>query len=220
MHLHNYFQTIHWALLQTFYQSNWIWKVNGRLQLQKIPTHQCTKMSRREKLFFLTRNFQSRQNSTIWNLAFSRPLRILLKPWTLSFKKNTIIARTVSQLKCLKKLKKSRFTLQMKDLILRSLVRIWDPFSKEMLVINSEYCWEEKDLTNQKLLTTLSANTLSWCTQTWLSTISWATRRLHSCVAFFCFEAQVSRHYNYWTTHELSDFYQPAIQITAQKLFS
>ena len=35
MHLRNYFQPIHWALLQTFYQSNWIWKANGRLQFRK-----------------------------------------------------------------------------------------------------------------------------------------------------------------------------------------
>ena len=69
-----------------FYQSNWIWKVNGRLQFQKYPTHQCTKMSRRESLYFLTRNFQSRQNSTIWTLIFSLPLQILLKPGTLWFK--------------------------------------------------------------------------------------------------------------------------------------
>ena len=30
--LHNYFQTKHSALLKSFYQSNWIWKVNGTLQ--------------------------------------------------------------------------------------------------------------------------------------------------------------------------------------------
>ena len=41
--------------------------------------------------------------------------------------------------------------------------------------------------TNQNLLTTLSAYTLSWYTRTWLSTISSATRRLHWCVAFFLF---------------------------------
>ena len=55
MHLHNFSQTKHWALLQTFYQSNWIWKVNGRLQFQKDPTHQCTKLLPRENLCFLTK---------------------------------------------------------------------------------------------------------------------------------------------------------------------
>ena len=71
-------------------------------------------MSRKEKLCFLTRNFQSRQNSTIWNLVFTLPFRILLKPWTLSFKKDTILAKIVSQLKCLEERKKFRFTLQKK----------------------------------------------------------------------------------------------------------
>ena len=31
------------------------------------------------------------------------------------------------------------------------------------------------------------------------------------------FEAQVWRHYNYWTVHELSDIWQPAFQTAAQK---
>ena len=40
------------------------------------------------------------------------------------------------------------------------------------------------DLTNQNLLTTLSAYTLSWDTPTWLSTISLATQKFHCCVDF------------------------------------
>ena len=66
-----------------------------RLQFQKYPTHQRTKMSRRENLYFLTTNFQSRQNSTIWNLVFTLPLWINLKPWTLSFKKDTNTVKIV-----------------------------------------------------------------------------------------------------------------------------
>ena len=124
---------------ELFYKfSTWIWKANGRLQFRENLTHQGTKKSRRENLCFSTRNFRIRQNSTIWNLVFTLPLRILLKPGTLSFKKNTITAKTVSQLKCLEERKKSRFTLQMKDLFLHSLVRIWDTFSEVMLVMNLE----------------------------------------------------------------------------------
>ena len=117
---------------QLFYRfltkRNWIWKVIGRLQFQKYPTHQCTKKSRREKLCFLTRNFRNGQNSIIWNLVFTLPLRIMLKPWTLSFKKDTTTAKTLSQLKCLEERKKLRFTLQMKDLVLQSLLRIYNTF--------------------------------------------------------------------------------------------
>ena len=101
MHLRNFFQPIHWVLLQNFYQINWICKANMRLKFRKYTTHLCTKMSRRENLCFLTSNFQSRQNYTIWNLGFTLPLRILLKRWTLSFKKDTSTAKTVSQLLCL-----------------------------------------------------------------------------------------------------------------------
>ena len=95
-------------------------------------------MLRRENLSFLTRNFQSCQSFIIWNLVFTLPLRILLKLWTLSFRKDTILAKTVSQLKCIEERKKLRFTLQMKDPVLHSLVRIWDTFSEFMLVMNLE----------------------------------------------------------------------------------
>ena len=64
-------------------------------------------MSRRWNLRFLTKKFQSGQNSTVWNLVLTLPLRILLKPSTLSFKKNTITAKILSQLKCLEERKKN-----------------------------------------------------------------------------------------------------------------
>ena len=67
---------------------------------------------------FWQKNFQSHQNSITWNLVFTLPLRILLKPWTFSFKKDTITAKTVSKLKCLEERKSLRFTLQMKHPVL------------------------------------------------------------------------------------------------------
>ena len=73
-----------------------------------------------EDLCIFQKNVQGRQNSTIWSLVFTLPLRIMLKPWTLSFKKDTITVKTVSQLTCLEERKKLRFTLQMG---LQSLVR-------------------------------------------------------------------------------------------------
>ena len=177
-------------------------------------------MSKRGYSCFLTRKFQSCQKSIIWNLAFTFPLRILLKSWTLSFKKDTITSKIVSQSKCLEEGKKLRFTFQMKDLVLHSLVRIWDTFSEVLLEMILEQCWEEKDLTNQTLLTTLSAYTLSRYTRNWLSTISLTTRRLHCCVVFLFFEAQGWRHHNYWTVIELSDIKQPTIQTIARNLIS
>ena len=47
-------------------------------------------------------------------------------------------AKTVSKLKCLEERKKFRFTKQMKDPVLHSLLRIWDTFSEVMLVMNLE----------------------------------------------------------------------------------
>ena len=50
----------------------------GSCNFRKNPTHFCTNVSRRENSCFLTRSFRSYQNSTIWNMGFALPLRILL----------------------------------------------------------------------------------------------------------------------------------------------
>ena len=81
------------------------------------------------------------------------------------------------------------FTLQMKDLVVHSLVQTWDTLSLAMLAVNLEWCWEEKDLTNQNLITTVSAYTLSWFKGTRLSTILLAARKFHCCLAFFLFQS-------------------------------
>ena len=75
-----------------------------------------------EKFMFFDKKFSTSSEFTIWNQFFNLPLRILLKRCTLSFKKDTITAKTVSQLKCLEERKKLRLTLQMKDLVLHFLV--------------------------------------------------------------------------------------------------
>ena len=122
-----------------------------------------------------------------WNLVGTLVIPIVLKPRTRSFKTHTIAANVVAQSKCLDECKKLRFTLQVKDLVLQSLVRTWHIFSVAMLAKNSVWYWEEKDLTNVNLLTTLSAYTFSWSTRTWLCTISLATQKIHSFVAFLYF---------------------------------
>ena len=59
-----------------------------RFQYRKYPTHLRTKRLQRESSCFLTKNFRIRQISTIWNLVFAFPLRIILKLRKLSFKKD------------------------------------------------------------------------------------------------------------------------------------
>ena len=108
-------------------------------------------------IMFLTRNFQSRQNCIIWNLIFTLPIGISLRPWTLSFKKDPITMKTVSRLKCLEERKKLRYTVQMKYLVLHSSVRTWHTYSAVILALKLERCWEEKDPENQNLLPIFSA---------------------------------------------------------------
>ena len=58
---------------------------------------------------------------------------------------------------------------------------------KAMLAMNVDWCWEEKDFTNQNLFTTSSAYTLSRYRENWLSTILLTTQKLHCCVVFLFF---------------------------------
>ena len=63
---------------------------------------------------FFTNNFQGRQNFPTRKLVFTLSLRILLKSWTLSIKKDMITAKIASQLKCLIERKNLKFTSQEK----------------------------------------------------------------------------------------------------------
>ena len=81
----------------------------------------------------------------------------------------------VSQLKCLEEVKKLRITMQMKNQFLSSLVRTRGTIPEVMLVMlvmNLEWCWEEKYLKIQNLLGTLCASVLSCFTRNWLNTMS------------------------------------------------
>ena len=137
------------ALLQNYYGSNWMWKVNGRLQFRKYLTHQCTKMWQRKISCFLTKNFESCRNSLpgTWSSPFY--YRYLLKPWKLSLKKDTITARIVSPLKCLKERKMLKCSHQMKNLVLHSVVRIWDTFPEVFLAWDLEV-FEKKSTSQTK----------------------------------------------------------------------
>ena len=77
---------------------------------------------------FFDEKFQTRLNFTIWKPLFTLPLQMLLRPWKLSFKRNAITVKAVSQLKCLEERKNLRYTLQMEDLVFPSLVQTWETF--------------------------------------------------------------------------------------------
>ena len=79
------------------------------------------------KFMLFDKNFQSFQKFTISNAVFTLALRILLNILTLSFRKDTITAKAVSLLNCLEE--STIFPLQLKDLVLHSLVRSSDIFA-------------------------------------------------------------------------------------------
>ena len=132
MQLRNWFQTLDWALLQTFSQVIEFRRSMGSCNFRFILLIKVPK-SQRGKVHVFDKNFQNRQTSITWNLVFTFPLRILLKPWTLLSKKDTNTAKTVSQFLCLKDCKKLIFTLLMKNLVFYSIVRTCDTFMVVML---------------------------------------------------------------------------------------
>ena len=189
MHMRKYFQTIQSSLL-----------LNKDGQRELAFTHQCPKMSKRENSCFLTKIFQSCQISIIWNLLIDIPLRLLLKPWTLSFNKNTIRAKTVSQLKCLQERKRLRFTLERKDPALHSLLQTCDTILEVMLAKNLVWCCEGKayqtwivHLHSLRIYTDLIVCNIVGDTQA----------PLLRC--FFNLKTKSRGHFIYWTVHELTD---------------
>ena len=62
-------------------------------------------------VFYDKKIFWSRLTFSVWNPISTLPLRMLLKPWTLSFKKNRITAKVVSLVQCLEEGKKLGFIL-------------------------------------------------------------------------------------------------------------
>ena len=128
----------------------------------------------------------------------------MLKPWTLSLKKDTITAKAVSQIRCPEGHKKLEYTLQTKNPDFHSLVRTWDTFSEVMLAMKMEWCWEAEDLINQILPTTLSCiHSLMVYTDLFEYVIVGDRKVL--LLRCFLFISQSWRRYNYWAVHGISD---------------
>ena len=140
------------------------------------------------KFMFFDKNLQRRFSFIIWNPVSAPPLRIFLKPWTLSFKRHNHSKSCI-------KVKVSQWTQQVEIYLgnegsgLAFSSRTWDTILVAMLAMNLEWCWEKRDLTSQNLITTLSAYTLSWYRLTSLSKTSLVTRRPHCCTVFVEFTA-------------------------------
>ena len=77
--------------------TDWIWKGNERLQFWQNPTLQYTITLQREKLTFLTQNFQTRQKFFYLGPVSTLQFRLLLKTWKFSVKEDTLTLKGVSQ---------------------------------------------------------------------------------------------------------------------------
>ena len=139
------------------------------------------------KIFFFDRKFSKSSEFYYMEPGVFPSITDIVEAMNILNQERRNHSKNCIKVKVLEERKKLRFTLQMKNPVLHSLARIWDTISEVSLVMNLEYCWKEKDFTNQNFLTTLLTYTLSWYTPAWLSTISFATRKLHCCVGFLLF---------------------------------
>ena len=217
MPLRNFLEIWHWVHWQTFYRSNWIWKVNGKLQFWKYPNHRYTKVSHRESSFS-NEKFQNRLIFTICNPVFTLPIRILLKPWTLFFRKDTVTAILVSTNKRSRRKQKHDIYLANER---SGLVFFSTNLGHTFVTIsarNLEWYGEEIDLANLHLPTTLSAYSLSWYIQPSLCTKFLMTQKLPYFVAFVLFQSwklvTIKPPDSTWNIRHLAT----AIQTTAQKV--
>ena len=219
MHLRNYFQTIHWALTETFYQSSWIWKVNGRLQFPKNPTHQCTTMLLMESSWYLTMKVSTLSKFYYLQPSFNPPITDFF------IAMNTLIQGRYNHNENCITVKVSRKTEKV-VICLASEGSGLALFFADLRQIFGSNVGNEfgvmlrgKRPHKQKFAYIVRIHSLMIYTDLIKYNIVGDTRPpLLRCFLFF--EAQVWRHFNYWTVHELSDNYQPAIQTAAQKFFS
>ena len=105
MYLHNYIQTTHSDLLQLFLPEQLNQKSQWEVAVSKISYPSLYQNVTLGKFLFFDKNLLKIQNFATWNPVSTLPLRIMLKPWTRSFKKDTITTKAESQLKCLEERK-------------------------------------------------------------------------------------------------------------------
>ena len=67
---------------------------------------------------------------------FYPSIRDIVEAMNTLFQERQIHSENLSQLKCLEEGKKMRFFLQMKSLVLHSLVRTWNTISEVILAMN------------------------------------------------------------------------------------
>ena len=162
---------------------------------------------------------QSRLNFTIWNPVSTSPLRLLLRPWALFFMKDTTTAKTLSSwsvamipkrwnLPCKWRIWFAFFSTDLGHFTGSNVANDFGVMLREKRPHKLEFAYEIVRIRFHDI------HGSDWVQNLW---------RIDGPIAallFFHFKSQISTKYNNWTVYELSDNYQPANQITAQKVFS
>ena len=122
-----------------FYQSNGIWKINGRLQFQKYPTPTMNQNVTKRKIeFFDNKNSKSSECYYLESGLYLPLTDIVEAMKTLIQERHNHSENGITDKVPRSTQKVLRLTLQMKDLVFYSSVRIWDTIWEVMLVLNLE----------------------------------------------------------------------------------
>ena len=159
MQLYSFSQTIHSALLQAVCRNNRTLPFAGAIsEISDLTRYQTFTEG---KFMFFDENFLKSSELHYLepglypsNTKFVEAMNILIQK-----RHNHIESCRI--VKMSRGTQKLRFTVQIKNLVVRFSVRTWDLFLKVMLQVNLVKFWVEKDLMSQNLLWTLLAYTRS-----------------------------------------------------------
>ena len=157
------------------------------LQFWKYLTHQCTKMSQRESSCFLKKKLQKSNEFDYLEPGLYPSVTDFFEAMNNLFQEKHYNSESCITVIVCRRTQKVEFYHANAGSALAIVSTDLGHISVATLAMNLDWCWNEKDITNQNSRTTLSGYTLSWYTET--CRISSATWRHYCCVAFFSFQS-------------------------------
>ena len=146
MYMTNFFQTLHSAPLQNSSPSYWVSRGNGRLHFRKTPTHQGTQKLQGKFMLFDTKLSNASKYNYLEPGLYHSYTDIVEALNTLIEERHNH-TKLLSQTRCLEEGKMLKFTSQLKDRVLHSLVRNGVTIMVAMLAMTLQFRWDKIDLT-------------------------------------------------------------------------
>ena len=138
MHQHNYFQTIQWPLLQIFLPKQVNLKGQSEFAVSEISYPSMYQNVTEGKFMFFDKNFSTSLEFYYLEPGIHPSITDIVEAMDILIQERHNHNEICITNKVSRRTQKLRFTLQMKDLVLHFLLRVWDMFSEVMSVMNLE----------------------------------------------------------------------------------